>query len=45
MQVHTRLYRADVQELKKRARDLGLPWQVLLRKIVHEALLKEGKIA
>lgn len=37
--VNTRLFRSDVEELKRRAAEQGfLEWQPFLRKLVHEAL-------
>ena len=44
-QVHTRLFTADVKELKRRAREQGLPWQVLLRALVHDALARANDVA
>jgi predicted DNA binding CopG/RHH family protein len=44
VRVHTRLFGADVQEVKRRAREVGIPWQAHLRQLVHEMLRKEVKI-
>jgi len=42
--VNARLFSADVEELKRRAVNLGfLAWQPVLRKLVHDAL-KERRI-
>ena len=46
IQVHTRLYRGDVDELRRRATADGLPWQTLLRSLVKKALRdQEARIA
>lgn len=44
--VTTRLYTADVRELKRRAATQDVPWQTLLRKVVRDALrvTNEGKV-
>jgi predicted DNA binding CopG/RHH family protein len=36
--VYTRLFEADVEELKRRARLDGVPWQQALRILVRDAL-------
>lgn len=38
VQVNTRLYRVDVRLLRARAKEQGLPWQTLLRSLVHQHL-------
>jgi predicted DNA binding CopG/RHH family protein len=47
IQVNTRLYEADVDKLKSRARALDVPWQAYLRAFLHRALAsgKKGKMA
>lgn len=43
VRVNTRLFEADVSELRRRALVEGGRWQVLLRKIVRDALrAKDG---
>lgn len=42
-QVNCRLYRVDVEELQRRAREDGDSWQVRLRKLVHASLLQQEK--
>jgi len=43
--VHARLFEVDVKELKRRGKASDIPWQILLRNLIHEALKKEARIA
>ncbi|MFH1833399.1 MAG: hypothetical protein ABH877_00120 [bacterium] len=43
-QIHTRLYMADVQEIKRRAHERGIPYQTYFRNFVHEALQRDVKV-
>ena len=36
--IYTKLFPADIEELKRRSSDTGIPWQTQLRAIVHEAI-------
>ena len=42
--VHCRLFKADIVELKRRSSGPGTPWQTLLRNLVHQALMRRGRI-
>jgi hypothetical protein len=35
---YTKLFRSDIELLKQRAKDSGVPWQTVLRTVVHLAL-------
>lgn len=43
MEVHSRLFAADVAELKRRAETAGIPWQIELRLLVRRALAGERR--
>ena len=45
IQVNCRLFRVDVDYLKRRARDDGVPWQTMLRSVVHQHLNAKATIA
>lgn len=42
--VNVLLYEVDVKDLKRRSSESGIPYQVILRNLVHDALQTEGKI-
>lgn len=42
--VNLLLYEADLRELKRRAKEIGQPYQQYLRNLVHEALRLNGKV-
>ena len=45
VQVHLRLYRADVAAIRREGAREGLPWQTLLRSLVHRAVSdKKGTV-
>jgi predicted DNA binding CopG/RHH family protein len=41
VEVHLRLYAGDVRELKRRAGEMDVPWQVFLRGFLHRALKRK----
>jgi hypothetical protein len=43
VEVHTRLFAEDVVELKRRAAQQGLPWQIELRLTIRRALKGERR--
>ena len=40
--VYTRLFSADVKELKARSKKSGIPWQTQLRSLMHAVLAGTG---
>ena len=45
VQVNTRLFRTDVVKLQREARDVGVPWQTLLRSAVHRYLNGAARVS
>jgi len=45
VQVNTRLFRTDVVKLQREARDVGVPWQTLLRSALHRYLNGEARVS
>ena len=43
-QVNTRLFSDDIKELKRLAKAEMLPWQVVLRRVVHDAIQAKKEI-
>lgn len=43
VEVHTRLFADDVEELKRRAAQGGLPWQIEVRLTIRRALRGERR--
>lgn len=41
VQVNTRLFHTDIEEIKRRAEEKAIPWQVELRGLLRRALQEE----
>lgn len=44
VKVHTHLFEADVNTLKKMATSIGSKWQIELRQLVRKALVEQREI-